>query len=101
MARSVSGGAPPPSRAPEGHFNPLRRNDLQDPPLSVGASAPPPVRDQGARQQPARTGRGPSPARCGSVTTHPDARTGIYGSKGSPASPGNVVTSAIAKLTII
>ena len=47
MARSVSGGAPPPSRAPEDHFNPLRRNDLQDPPLSVGASAPPPVRDQG------------------------------------------------------
>ena len=48
MARSVSGGgAPPPPRAPEDHFNPLRRNDLQDPPLSVGASAPPPVRDQG------------------------------------------------------
>ena len=46
MARSVSGGAPPPSRAPEGHFNPLRRNDLQDPPLSVGASAPPPARYQ-------------------------------------------------------
>jgi hypothetical protein len=26
---------------------PLRRNDLQDPPLSAGASAPPPARDQG------------------------------------------------------
>ena len=47
MARSVSGGAPPPSRAPEDHFKPLCRNDLRDPPLSVGASAPPPVRDQG------------------------------------------------------
>jgi hypothetical protein len=48
MARSVSGGAPPPSRAPEDHFNPLRRNDLQDPPLSGGAFTPPPVRNQGS-----------------------------------------------------
>jgi hypothetical protein len=47
MARSVSGGAPPPSRAPEDHFNSLRRNDLQDPPLSVGASTPPPARNKG------------------------------------------------------
>jgi hypothetical protein len=47
MARSVSGGAPPPSRAPQDHFKPLRRNDLRDPPLSVGATAPPPVRNQG------------------------------------------------------
>ncbi len=50
MARSVSGGAPPPSRAPEDDFKPLRRNHLRDPPLSVGASAPPPVRDQGPGQ---------------------------------------------------
>ena len=34
MARSVSGGAPPPSRAPQDHFKPLCRNDLQDPPLT-------------------------------------------------------------------
>ena len=47
MARSVS-GVP---RHRQGHpkiiSNPLRRNDLRDPPLSVGASAPPPARDQG------------------------------------------------------
>jgi hypothetical protein len=58
MARSVSGGSPPPSRAPEDHFKPLHRNDLRDPPLSVGASAPPPVRDQG----PGRSLPGPARA---------------------------------------
>jgi hypothetical protein len=47
MARSVSGGAPHRQGHPKIISNPLRRNDLQDPPLSVGASAPPPVRDQG------------------------------------------------------
>jgi hypothetical protein len=31
-------------------------------------SCTPPVRNQGPRPEPARTGRGPSPARCGSVT---------------------------------
>jgi hypothetical protein len=65
MTRSVSGGAPPPSRAPEDHFNPLRRNDLQDPPLSVGASAPPPARYQGPGGSLPGPGRGPSPAQCG------------------------------------
>ena len=30
------GAPPPPSRAPEDHFQPLHRNDRQDPPLSGG-----------------------------------------------------------------
>jgi hypothetical protein len=47
MARSVSGGAPPPSRAPEDPFKTLRRKHLRDPPLSAGASAPPPASNQG------------------------------------------------------
>ena len=53
MARPVSGGAPPPSRAPEDHFKPLRRNE--DPPLSVGASAPPPVQLRPTAAHNART----------------------------------------------
>ena len=39
--RALSGSAPPASRAPEDRFKPLRGNDLQDPPLSAGASADP------------------------------------------------------------
>ena len=31
--RALSGLPPPPIRAPEDPFNPLRRKDLQDPPL--------------------------------------------------------------------
>jgi hypothetical protein len=34
--RTLSGLAPPASRAPEDRFRPLRRNDLRDPPLSAG-----------------------------------------------------------------
>jgi hypothetical protein len=48
-------GAPPPSRAPEDPFKPLRRKHLRDPPLSGGASAPPPVRNQ----EPGRSLPGP------------------------------------------
>jgi hypothetical protein len=60
MARSVSGGAPPPSRAPEDPFKPLRRKHLRDPPLSGGASATPSGQQPRARPEPARTGRGPA-----------------------------------------
>ena len=45
-------------QAPEDHFNPLHRNDLQDPPLSVGASAPAPVRKPEARRSLSRPDAG-------------------------------------------
>src|SRR5271165_6808547 len=48
MARSVSGGAPPPSRGTRRSFqNRFAESIFGIHPLSVGASAPPPVRDQG------------------------------------------------------
>jgi hypothetical protein len=48
MARSVSGGAPPPSRGTRRSFQDrFAESIFGTHPLSVGASAPPPVRDQG------------------------------------------------------
>src|SRR5690348_458506 len=59
-------GAPPPSRAPEDHFKPLRRNDLQYPPLSVGASAPLRSETKGKAGACPDRARAPSfPVRCG------------------------------------
>ena len=68
MARSVSGGAPPPSRAPEDPFKPLRRKHLSGPALERRSLCTPSGQRPRARRKPARTGRGPSPARCGAVT---------------------------------
>jgi hypothetical protein len=70
MARLVCGGAPPPSRGTRRSFlKPLRRKHLRDPPLERRSLCTPSGQRIRARREPARTGRGPSPARCGSVTT--------------------------------
>jgi hypothetical protein len=69
MARSVSGGAPPPSRGTRRSFlKLLRRKHLRDPPLERRSLCTPSSQKPRARHEPARTGRGPSPAMCGGVT---------------------------------
>jgi hypothetical protein len=65
MARSVSGGAPPPSRAPEDPFKTASQKASLGPALERRSLCTPSGQKSTARQEPARTGRGPSPARCG------------------------------------
>ena len=65
MARSVSGGAPPPSRAPEDRFKTAPQKASSGPTLERRSLCTPSGQRPRARQQPARTGRGPSPASCG------------------------------------
>jgi hypothetical protein len=65
MARSVSGGAPPPSRAPEDPFKTASQKASSGPTLERRSLCTPSGQKPRARPQPARTGRGPSPAHCG------------------------------------
>jgi hypothetical protein len=66
MARSVSGGAPPPSRGTQRSFqNRSAESIFGTHPLSGGASAPPPVRNQGPGRSLPGPDAGQSPARCG------------------------------------
>ena len=46
--------------------------------IDRGASVPPPARRPRVRQEPARTGRGPSPARCGNLSQFSHKLTGRY-----------------------
>jgi hypothetical protein len=64
MARSVSGGAPPPSRAPEDPFRTAPQKGSSGPALERRSLCTPSGQKPRARPQPARTGRGPSPATC-------------------------------------
>jgi hypothetical protein len=49
-------------------LKPLRRKHLRDPPLERRSLCTPSSQKPRARHEPARTGRGPSPAMCGGVT---------------------------------
>jgi hypothetical protein len=71
--RALSGLAPPASRAPEDRFQPLRRNDLQDPPLSAGDLCQPSGPDgKGQARGQARNARGePSTSRTPDLQREP------------------------------
>jgi len=105
MARSSVRGCP---SAVKGHpkilSNRFAESIFGTHPLSGGDLCTPSGQRPRARQEPARTGRGPSPARCGSVTTGEkldvpaasDQPVNIGKSRSLPDSPAHRLTCGLA-----